>query len=216
MGGVDVLVLNHGGPPPCTASEMKEEDLVAWFQVIVLSPIRIAKRLLPAMRERGWGRIIAVGSTGMQHPIPTLALSNTLRASIWAWVKTMSGEVAPDGVTVNVLAPGTIQTDRVTETTTKRAQQLGVGFDEALAQAAKEIPAGRLGMPDGFRADRRLPGERQGGLRHRQHGARGRRPRPLHAVTVACGAARRRHRRHLHRPRAGARGRRTSAGPPRC
>ena len=112
MGGVDILVLNHGGPPPCTASEMKEEDLVAWFQVIVLSPIRIAKRLLPGMRERGWGRVIAVGSTGMQHPIPTLALSNTLRASIWAWVKTMSGEVAPDGVTVNVLAPGTIQTDR--------------------------------------------------------------------------------------------------------
>jgi len=150
MGGVDILVTNHGGPPPCTASEMKEEDLVAWFQVIVLSPIRIAKRLLPAMREQGWGRIIAVGSTGMQHPIPILALSNTLRASIWAWVKTMSGEVAADGVTVNVLAPGTIQTDRVTETTTKRAQQQGISFDAALAQASKEIPAGRLGTPEDF------------------------------------------------------------------
>jgi 3-oxoacyl-[acyl-carrier protein] reductase len=150
MGGVDILVLNHGGPPPCTASEMREEDLIAWFQTIVVSPIRIAKRLLPAMRQQGWGRVIAVGSTGMQHPIPTLALSNTLRASIWAWVKTMSGEVAPDGVTVNVLAPGTILTDRVTETTTKRAQQQGIGFDAALAQAAKEIPAGRLGTPDDF------------------------------------------------------------------
>ena len=102
------------------------------------------------MREQGWGRIIAVGSTGMQHPIPILALSNTLRASIWAWVKTMSGEVAADGVTVNVLAPGTIQTDRVTETTTKRAQQQGISFDAALAQASKEIPAGRLGTPEDF------------------------------------------------------------------
>jgi 3-oxoacyl-[acyl-carrier protein] reductase len=102
------------------------------------------------MRQQGWGRVIAVGSTGMQHPIPTLALSNTLRASVWAWVKTMSGEVAPDGVTVNVLAPGTILTDRVTETTTKRAQQQGIGYDEALAQAAKEVPAGRLGLPEDF------------------------------------------------------------------
>ncbi|MBD0274161.1 MAG: SDR family oxidoreductase [Acetobacteraceae bacterium] len=150
MGGVDILVLNHGGPPPCTASEMKDEDLAAWFQVIVRSPLRIAKRLLPAMREQGWGRIIVIGSTGMQMPIPTLALSNVLRAGVWAWVKTMSGEVAPDGVTINVLAPGTIQTDRVTETTTKRAQQQGIGFDEALAQAAKEIPAGRLGTPGDF------------------------------------------------------------------
>lgn len=150
MGGVDILVLNHGGPPPCTASEMKESDLVAWFQNIVVSPIRITMRLLPAMRERKWGRIIVVGSTGMQHPIPTLALSNTLRASIWGWLKTLSGEVAKDGVTMNVLAPGTILTDRVTQTTTARAQQLGISFDEALAQAAKEIPAGRLGQPADF------------------------------------------------------------------
>jgi 3-oxoacyl-[acyl-carrier protein] reductase len=115
MGGVDILVLNHGGPPQCTASEMTEAQLVEWFQHIVVSPIRIANALLPAMRARGWGRIIVVGSTGMQQPIPNLALSNTLRASIWAWLKTMSGEVAKDGVTMNVLAPGTILTDRTNE-----------------------------------------------------------------------------------------------------
>ncbi|MBL6456021.1 SDR family oxidoreductase [Belnapia sp. T6] len=147
MGGVDILVLNHGGPPPCTASQITEPALLEWFQHIVVSPIRITNRLLPAMRERGWGRVIAVGSTGMQHPIPTLALSNTLRASIWGWLKTLSGEVAKDGVTMNVLAPGTIQTDRVTQTTTVRAKQKGVSFEEALAEAAAEIPAGRLGTP---------------------------------------------------------------------
>lgn len=150
MGGVDILVLNHGGPPLCTASEMKEEDLVKWFQNIVVSPIRITTKLMPAMRAQKWGRVIVVGSTGMQHPIPTLALSNTLRASIWAWLKTLSGEVAGDGVTMNVLAPGTIMTDRVTGSTTVRAKQLGVSFDEALALAAKEMPAKRLGTPKDY------------------------------------------------------------------
>ncbi|TCZ56318.1 SDR family oxidoreductase [Roseicella aquatilis] len=150
LGGVDILVLNHGGPPPCTASQITDASLHEWFEHIVASPIRIANRLIPAMRERKWGRVIVVGSTGMQHPIPTLALSNTLRAAIWAWLKTLSGEVAKDGVTMNVLAPGTIQTDRVTQTTTARAKQKGVSFEEALAEAAAEIPAGRLGTPDDY------------------------------------------------------------------
>jgi len=150
MGGVDILVLNHGGPPVCTASDMKEADLTKWFQRIVVSPIRIAMKLLPAMREQKWGRIIVVGSTGMQHPIPNLALSNTLRASIWAWLKTLSGEVAKDGVTMNVLAPGTILTDRVTSSTTVRAEKEGISFDEALAAAAKEMPAKRLGLPKDY------------------------------------------------------------------
>jgi 3-oxoacyl-[acyl-carrier protein] reductase len=154
MGGVDILVLNHGGPPQCTASEMTEPALLEWFQQIVVSPIRIANRLLPAMRERGWGRIIVVGSTGMQQPIPTLALSNTLRASIWAWLKTLSGEVAKDGVTMNVLAPGTILTDRTRDSAAALGRQKNISFDEALAErmadAVKQIPAGRVGMPDEY------------------------------------------------------------------
>jgi 3-oxoacyl-[acyl-carrier protein] reductase len=150
LGGVDILVLNHGGPPPCIASEITDAALHTWFEHIVASPIRIANRLIPEMRKRGWGRVIVVGSTGMQHPIPSLALSNTLRASIWGWLKTLSGEVAKDGVTMNVLAPGTILTDRVTQTTTARAKQMNVSFDEALAKAAEEIPAGRLGTPDDY------------------------------------------------------------------
>ncbi|MGE0223771.1 MAG: SDR family oxidoreductase [Acetobacteraceae bacterium] len=154
MGGVDILVLNHGGPPQCTASEMTEPALQEWFQKIVVSPIRIANRLLPAMRQRGWGRIIVVGSTGIQQPIPNLALSNTLRASIWAWLKTMSGEVAPDGVTMNVLAPGTILTDRTRDSAAALGRQTNISFEDALAQrladAARQIPAGRVGMPDEY------------------------------------------------------------------
>jgi 3-oxoacyl-[acyl-carrier protein] reductase len=150
MGGVDILVLNHGGPPPCTASTMLESDLITWFQRIDVSPIRMANLLLPAMRAQKWGRIIVVGSTGMQHPIPTLALSNTLRASVWGWLKTYSGEVAKDGVTMNVLAPGTIQTDRVTETSAVRARSRNVSVEDVMAEAAAEIPAGRLGVPSEY------------------------------------------------------------------
>jgi 3-oxoacyl-[acyl-carrier protein] reductase len=154
MGGVDILVLNHGGPPQCTASQMTESALVEWFQHIVVSPIRITNRLLPAMRERGWGRIVVVGSTGMQQPIPNLALSNTLRASIWAWLKTMSGEVIQDGVTMNVLAPGTILTDRTRDSAAAMGRQKNISFEDALAErladAAAQIPAGRVGMPEEY------------------------------------------------------------------
>jgi len=150
MGGVDILVLNHGGPPQGTALEMKEADLITWFQRITVSPIRITMRLLPAMRAQKWGRILVVGSTGMQHPIPTIALSNTLRATIWSWLKTLSGEVAADGVTMNVIAPGTIMTDRVLDSATKNAAAKSITIDQALAASAKEIPAQRLGVPEDF------------------------------------------------------------------
>jgi 3-oxoacyl-[acyl-carrier protein] reductase len=150
MGGVDILVLNHGGPPVCTASEMKEEDLTKWFQNIVVSPIRITMRLMPAMRAQKFGRVIVVGSSGMQHPIPTLALSNTLRASIWAWLKTLSAEVAADGVTMNVLAPGSILTDRISQTAAVRAKKSGLSLDEEIIRAGREVPAGRIGQPSEY------------------------------------------------------------------
>ena len=150
LGRVDILVLNHGGPPPCTASEITDAALHTWFEQIVASPIRIANRLIPAMRERGWGRVLVVGSTGMQHPIPNLALSNVLRASIWAWLKTYSGEAAKDGVTMNVIAPGSIQTDRIMQNAASRATKAGTTPEQELDQMAQEIPAGRIGQPSEF------------------------------------------------------------------
>ena len=95
--------------------------------------IGIANTLLPAMRARGWGRIMA-GSTGMQQPSSNLALSNTLRASIWAWLKTMSCEVMKYGVTMNVLAPGTIHIDRTNESAAALARRRNMGFEDALAE----------------------------------------------------------------------------------
>ncbi|MBI0435762.1 SDR family oxidoreductase [Roseomonas sp. KE0001] len=150
LGGVDILVLNHGGPPTCSALEMKQEDLVTWFQRIVLSPIRIANRLLPAMRERKWGRILAVGSTGMVQPLPGLALSNTLRAAIVGWNKTLSAELAGEGITCNILAPGAFATDRTRETLAAAAQKTGKSIEALVAERSAAIPVGRYGEPREF------------------------------------------------------------------
>ena len=146
-GGVDVVFLNHGGPPPGSAVDLSPDALEQWFRPTVLSPIQVANRLLPGMRERGWGRIIAVGSVGMQQPVPNLAISNTLRAAIVGWTKTLSLEVARDGVTVNVLAPGAFHTDRIVQTAQAAADKAGKPVEEVMAQRAKTIPAGRYGQP---------------------------------------------------------------------
>jgi len=150
LGGVDILVLNHGGPPPGTALEITEAQLIEWFPRIVLNPIRLATRLLPAMRAQKWGRILTVGSTGMVQPIPNLALSNILRAAIVGWNKSLSSEVAGDNVTCNILAPGAILTDRQLETQGNMAKKRGITVEEQIKDRATQIPAGRLGVASEF------------------------------------------------------------------
>jgi len=150
MGSVDILVLNHGGPPPGTTMEVTQDQLGEWFPRIVQHPIRIAMRLIPAMRERRYGRVIAVGSTSMEQPIPNLALSNILRGAMVGWNKSMALEVAADSVTCNILAPGAIATGRIRETAAGAAKVRGVEVEEVLAERAKTIPAARIGQPAEF------------------------------------------------------------------
>jgi 3-oxoacyl-[acyl-carrier protein] reductase len=152
MGGVDVLILNHGGPPVGSALDLSLDELKAQFQKMVVAPIRIAMRLLPAMRERKWGRIIAVGSSGMVQPLPNMVLSNTLRAAIVGWNKTLSAEVAADGVTCNILAPGSILTDRSKDTAGLRAKREGITVEEAIRRNTETIPARRYGTPEEYGA----------------------------------------------------------------
>jgi len=152
LGGVDILVLNHGGPPPGLASELDPALLPVWFARMVESPVRLATRLLPAMRARKWGRIITVGSSGMVQPLPAMVLSNMLRASIVGWNKTLSAEVAGDGVTCNILAPGSIRTDRLVELAAARAARAGVAADALMAEQEAAMPAGRFGRPEEFGA----------------------------------------------------------------
>ncbi|UFN51358.1 SDR family oxidoreductase [Roseomonas sp. OT10] len=150
LGGVDIVLLNHGGPPPGTALSLTEEALQTWFRRIVLSPIQVANRLLPGMRERKWGRILTVGSTGMEQPIPNLALSNVLRASIVGWNKTLASEVAGEGITCNIIAPGAFRTDRTVAIARAQGEKTGQTVEEVAAERSKTIPAGRYGEPDEY------------------------------------------------------------------
>jgi 3-oxoacyl-[acyl-carrier protein] reductase len=150
LGGVDILVLNHGGPPPGGPLEITPAQIAEWFPRIVLHPIRIAMQLIPAMRQRGYGRVLTIGSTGMEQPIPNLALSNILRGAIVGWNKSMALEVAGQGVTCNILAPGAILTNRLRETSAAAAKVRGVDPDVIVQERAKTIPAGRVGLPEEF------------------------------------------------------------------
>ncbi len=152
MGGVDVLVLNHGGPPAGPATKLDTGVLPIWFQRMVIAPVQLAQQLLPGMRARKWGRIITVGSSGMVQPLPNMVLSNMLRASLVGWTKTISAEIAGDNVTCNILAPGMIRTDRIVELTTGAAQQQGLAVEEVVKQREAMIPVGRMGNPEEFGA----------------------------------------------------------------
>jgi 3-oxoacyl-[acyl-carrier protein] reductase len=150
LGPVDVLVNNTGGPPPTTASG---QDPALWskhFQAMVLSLIAITDRVLPSMRARHWGRIITSASSGVVTPIPNLALSNTLRLSLVGWSKTLAGEVAKDGITVNVVLPGRIATDRIKFLDQAKAKREGRTVEEVAAESAASIPVGRLGKPEEY------------------------------------------------------------------
>ncbi len=151
-GGVDILINNTGGPPPATATQTTREQWVTNFSTMAANVIHLTTRLVPAMREKGWGRIITVTSSGIEQPILNLALSNGIRSALLGWSKSLSLEVAADGVTANIIMPGRVQTDRITELDDAAAKRLGVTRDEAAAKSAATIPAGRYGTPEEFAA----------------------------------------------------------------
>jgi 3-oxoacyl-[acyl-carrier protein] reductase len=147
---IDILVSNSGGPPASTVPGIESSAWVAQFQSMVLAQIQIIEAVLPGMRERGWGRIQVVSSSGIQIPIPHLAISNTLRASLAAYCKTLAGQVAAQGVTVNLLLPGRIDTDRVRWLDQNVATKQSISVEQAKANSVAQIPAGRYGEPEEF------------------------------------------------------------------
>src|SRR5215475_3457506 len=147
---IDILVNITGGPPPGSAGEIEADALRKFFESMVVSVIRVSTAVLSGMRRRGWGRIVTSTSSGVVQPIPNLGISNTLRASLVGWSKTVAAEVAADGVTVNVLVPGRIKTRRVDELDTKAAERQGKSVDEVVRASVATIPAGRYGRPDEF------------------------------------------------------------------
>ncbi len=145
FGPVDMLVNNTGGPAYGGAAGRSLDEWRSRFEDMVLSVIALTDCLLPGMRARRWGRILTVISSGVIQPIPILAISNSLRASLVGWSKTLSSEVAPDGVTVNVLVPGRIDTERVRLTDLATAQKEKISVAEAARRSAATIPVGRYG-----------------------------------------------------------------------
>jgi 3-oxoacyl-[acyl-carrier protein] reductase len=148
----DILVLNTGGPPPGAAAEVADATWIKQFEAMFLSVVRLTRLALPGMRKRGFGRILAIVSSGVLQPIPNLAISNALRMAVVGWAKTLAGEVARDGVTVNCLAPGRIATDRVAELDQGRAQREGISVAEVEQQSRSAIPAGHYGEAAEFAA----------------------------------------------------------------
>lgn len=147
-GGVDILVNNSGGPPPGEAANLPAADYARAFDAMVTPLMAISLAVLPDMRARKWGRIVTLTSSGVQAPIPRLAISNALRQTLVGWSKTLAGEVAADNVTVNVVVQGRIHTDRVDELDAAAATRLGKSVDEVRAQSLATIPAGRYGKPE--------------------------------------------------------------------
>jgi 3-oxoacyl-[acyl-carrier protein] reductase len=145
LGDVDVLVLNGGGPPPGPISAVTAETWRQQFQAQFLSFVQITNAFLPGMQTRRWGRILVSSSSGVVQPIPNIGISNSLRASLLGWAKTLSTEVARDGVTVNTILPGRIQTDRVDQIDAANAERTGQTIEQVKTASIASIPAGRVG-----------------------------------------------------------------------
>lgn len=138
VGGIDILVANAGGPPPGNFASTPVESYDAALRLNLVSTVAMCKAVVPAMQERRWGRVLAITSSSVREPIDRLILSNTARAGLTGFLKTLAREVAGDGITVNSLQPGLHATDRLSSL---------YGDLDAIART---VPAGKLGDPDDF------------------------------------------------------------------
>jgi 3-oxoacyl-[acyl-carrier protein] reductase len=150
LGPVQVLINMTGGPPATPASGQAPDLWRKQFQAMVLSVIALTDRILPGMKSQKWGRVITSTSSGVLAPIPNLGISNALRLSLVGWSKTLAREVARDGVTVNIVVPGRIATNRTRALDEARAKREGRTVEAVSEESAGSIPVGRYGTPDEF------------------------------------------------------------------
>jgi 3-oxoacyl-[acyl-carrier protein] reductase len=152
FGKVDILVTNSGGPPSGPFESLTPEMWDAATRLLLTSAVGLARAVLPGMKERRWGRILNVTSIAVKQPIEGLMLSNSLRAAVTGFARTLANEVAPFNVTVNNLMPGYTRTDRVEQLALAAGERSGTSAKDAFAKWEKEIPMGRLGEPREFAA----------------------------------------------------------------
>lgn len=152
FGRLDILVNNAGGPPPGTFVSVSEQQWQQAVELTLMSAVRLTRLALPHLRTQGSGRIINLTSTSTREPIPNLLLSNSIRAAVAGWAKTLSQELAPENILVNCVAPGRIDTERLKELDAANAQRQGRSVEEVRRANETAIPLGRYGRPDEFAA----------------------------------------------------------------
>lgn len=151
-GDVDILVNNAGGPPPGVWSDWDREDFIAALDANMLAPIAMIKAFVPGMMDRGWGRVVNITSQSVRAPIAVLGLSNSARTGLTGYVAGTSRQVAGKGVTINNLLPGIHATDRADALDGGVVKAKGISLEEARAERAATIPAGRYGSRSEFGA----------------------------------------------------------------
>lgn len=152
FGRVDILVNNAGGPPP---GPFESHDWSRWEVAVNLnlrSAVELTRRVLPGMRERKWGRVLNVTSIAVKQPVDGLILSNSIRAAVTGWARTLANEVARDGVTVNNILPGYTRTGRVEQLNAAAAAREGISADDVRRRSEEQIPMRRIGEPREFAA----------------------------------------------------------------
>jgi 3-oxoacyl-[acyl-carrier protein] reductase len=148
FGAPEIVVTNSGGPPGMPAVSATAEDLQAASELLLLPVQRFVELTLPSMREAGWGRFVAITSIAVREPIAGLVLSNAIRAAVTGYLKSLSDEVAADGVTINSVCPGYTATDRLGELAEMVAERDGVTVDEVFGGWAQSAPVHRLLRPE--------------------------------------------------------------------
>ena len=152
LGPIDILINNAGGPPPSNFESLNDEDWLKAFNLTMMSSIRLTKLVLPDMKERNWGRIINISSVSVKTPVPGLFLSNSLRLGVLGWSKALSDEVAPKGITVNSVCPGSTRTARITNILKSQSEATGKSLEEIESLVAAKIPMLRIGEPEDLAA----------------------------------------------------------------
>jgi 3-oxoacyl-[acyl-carrier protein] reductase len=148
FGSVDILVCNAAGPPAAPFETTPAENWQPALDLNLLSTIHLCRAAVPLMRKRQWGRIICLTSVAAKQPIGGLILSTTARAGVLGFAKCLSDEIAAEGITVNVVCPGYMHTDRITDLITQRASQTRRDTHQVMSGMVADIPVGRMGEPD--------------------------------------------------------------------
>jgi 3-oxoacyl-[acyl-carrier protein] reductase len=152
FGQIDILVTNAGGPPAGTFEQLTPEQWDQAVRLTLFSAIELARHVLPGMKARGWGRILNITSIAVKQPVENLMLSNSLRAGVTGFARTLANEVAAAGITINNIMPGYTRTERVEELAVAMAEKQGITSAEFKARWEQEIPMKRLGEPREFAA----------------------------------------------------------------